>query len=291
MPKDNVRPATLLREDRQHGSAWLSYRALEILRDRAAAGAAWADLWALAMELRTARPDMPAIMHRVNRALAAAREPATAEALRQAAGEILGQAQAADEAAARRAASFVAGRRVFSLSRSGTVLAALRLADPAPTMVVLAESRPGGEGRAVAEELARQGQPVTLVADAAVAEVFARELVEVMLVGADAVLRSGHVVNKIGTRAAATFARQYHVPVYAACATDKIRLDEAAPEDAIEPTALYDGDAPLDVFTPLFDVTPARLLTGLITEDGILAAADVGDVAFELKILASRVER
>ena len=203
----------------------------------------------------------------------------------------LARARKADEAAARRAASFVAGRRVFTLSRSGTVLAALRLADPAPEVVVIAESRPGGEGRRVAEELARQGQRVTLVADVAVAEVFARELVDVVLVGADAVLRSGHLVNKIGTCAAATFARQHRVPVYAACASDKIRLDDAPPEETIDPAALYDGDAPLDLFTPLFDVTPARLLSGLITEDEILAAADVADVAFELKILAERVER
>ena len=278
--------------DRSHGSAWLSFRVLEVLRDRAAEEglgddvAAWSRLCALADGLRTARPPMAALANRVNRAMYRAREEASAEAVGRAAQATLRDAIDAEGAVARRAAAFVSGRRVFTLSRSGTVLAALRLADPPPGRLVIAASEPGGEGRALAETLAKQGVPVTLVADAAVAQVFEQEQADVVLVGADAVLRSGHVVNKVGTLTAASWARHHHVPCYAAAATDKIRTDDAAPLGEADPAALYDGDAPLDRFYPLFEVTPARYFSGLITEEGILAAADVQDVAFELKTMA-----
>lgn len=281
-----------IRTDRRHGSAWLSFRALEVLRDRAAEerlgedAASWTRLCALADALRTARPPMAAIANRVNRAMYRAREAASAEAVERAAQAALRDAIDAEEAVARRAAGFVSGRRVFTLSRSGTVLSALRRADPPPARIVIAASEPGGEGRTVAEALAKQGVPVTLVADAAVAQIFEQEQADVVLVGADAVLRSGHVVNKVGTLTAASWARHHHVPCYAAAATDKIRTDDAAPLEDAAPATLYDGDAPLAPFNPLFEVTPARYFSGLITEDGILAATDVQDVAFELKTMA-----
>ena len=304
---DRVRPTVAsVRDDRAHGSAYLSARALDVLRDRAgelavagdlADDAAWAELATLAGDLLDARPGMAALTTRVNRAMAAAedRTPEAVEASAQAAVE---RALDADEAAAAVAAERLAGT-VLTLSRSGTVLAALRRA--ALDGVVVAESRPGGEGVAVAEDLAAAGLDVTLVPDAAVAHHLASADVDAVLVGADAVLPDGCVLNKVGTRAAALAAAREGVPVHAVAARDKVVAtgdggdsaagdvgDSAAGVDlgAVDPADVYDGDADVRVETPLFDVTPADLVDAVLTEEGALSADAVARVAEEHRGLA-----
>ena len=280
-----------IQADRASGSAALSYRALEVLRDRAAwmidqeedPQTDWNTLCALARRLLDARPAMAALRNRVNRVMYDAGIEPSAQAVEREAMTGIERAITADELAAQRAAGYVAGRRVFTLSRSGTVLDALRQADPAPSRIVVGASEPGGEGVAVAEELARAGSNVLLVPDTALPQVFESGLVDLALVGADTVLASGRVVNKVGTHLAALAAKQHRIPFYVATASDKVstaatpRLEDADPGD------LYAGPAPLEVFNPLFDVTPGKLLSGLITEHGVLAPVDMQDLAFELK--------
>ncbi len=282
-----------IQTDRMHGSATLSYRALEVLRDRAGwmihqkedTETDWTILSALARRLLDARPSMAALRNRVNRVMHTCCDEPLAEAIEREAQAGIERALTADERTARRAAGYVAGRRVFTLSRSGTVLDALRQADPPPTMIVIAESRPGGEGADVADELAREGRTVMLVPDAALPQVFERELVDVALVGADTVLPSGGVVNKVGTHLAALVAKPHRIPFYVASASDKVstknepHLEEGNPDD------LYAGPAPVEVFCPLFEVIPAKLLSGIITEYGLLAPVEMQDLAFELKAL------
>ena len=96
-----------------------------------------------------------------------------------------------------------------------------------PEVVFVAESRPGGEGVAVAESLADE-VPVTLCPDAAVAHLLGRGAVDRVLVGADTVLADGSVVNKVGTRAAALAAARERVPVHAVAARDKVSPAETA---------------------------------------------------------------
>jgi len=283
-----------LRADRTHGSATLSYRALDVLRDRAGWLAQqeggtqtdWEQLAALAHRLLDARPAMAALRNRVNRVMHACRDEPLAEAVEREAQAGLVRAFAVDEGTAEHAAGYVAGRRVFTLSRSGTVLDALRRADPAPAQIVVAASEPGGEGIGVAEALARDGFNVLLVPDAALLSVFEQGRVNVVLVGADTVLPSGSVVNKVGTHLAALAARQHRIPFYAAAACDKVGIKQQPLLEAGEPGALYGGDAPLEVFLPLFEVTPGKLLSGIITEDGVLAPVEMQDVAFERKALS-----
>ena len=168
-----------------------------------------------------------------------------------------------------------------------------------PERVLVAESRPGGEGVGVAEELAEDGADVTLVTDAAVAYHLASGEVDAVLVGADTVLADGRVVNKVGTRGAALAAARADIPLYAVAARNKVAplyavaarnkvAPDAEPDLAdADPNALYDGDAPLSVAAPLFDVTPADLVDGVITEDGVLDPADVAAVADEHQVLSS----
>jgi ribose 1,5-bisphosphate isomerase len=289
---DRVRPTVgTVRADRDHGSAYCSLRALDVLRDRAGELAAgddgpsedpWTELAALARDLLAARPDMAALHTRVDRAMAGAhaRTPAAVEASAQAA---IGDALDADDGAAAVAADRVDGT-VLTLSRSGTVLAALRRADP--DAVVVATSTPGGEGVDVAETLAGAGHDVTLVADAAVAHRLAAGDVDAVVVGADAVLPDGGVVNKVGTRGTALAATREGVPVYAVAARDKVRPEADPDLGAADPTAVYDGAADLRVETPLFDVTPPALVDAVLTEDGGLSTDDVAAVADDHRALA-----
>ena len=261
--------------DDTHGSAWISVRALEVLRDRAAVAEAADAVVAVARELRDARPSMAAVANRVNRVLAEAdRTPA---AIRERAETAAEAALDADDTAAARAAERC-GDSVATLSRSGTVLAALRAAEPS---VLIGESRPAREGVDVAAALADAGLDVTLTTDAALSSELADRDPDTVLVGADAVLADGSVVNKVGTRGLAIAAAREDVPVYAVAAADKVRPDERFEGETGADADLYDGPAPVTVANPIFDRTPADLVTGVITERGVLDAAGVEEVAAE----------
>jgi translation initiation factor 2B subunit (eIF-2B alpha/beta/delta family) len=275
--------------DTDHGSAWLSVRALEVLRDRAgmlattdADGDGWDDLAALAEDLRTARPSMTVIENRINRAMADASDDRTPAAVERTATETIERAFGADAAAAREAADLL-DETVLTLSRSGTVRDALGRAEVEE--IVVAESRPAREGVGVAEELAEDCS-VTLAVDAAAAHVLAERSVDCVLVGADTVLPDGSVLNKVGTRGVAIAAAHEDIPVYAVAASDKISTDADARFERGTPEAIYDGDADLYVLNPTFDRTPAEFVA-IITEDGPLSAAAVGEHAERMAALAS----
>ncbi|WP_435196123.1 NUDIX domain-containing protein [Natronomonas sp. EA1] len=258
-----------VQEDTDHGSTYLSVRALECLRDRAAV--APETVPALARDLLQARPSMRVIENRVNRVM---QEGGTEKAARNG----IERSLAADSKAAHNAAAMLP-ERVLTLSRSGTVLAALRAAEP---HVFVAESRPAREGVTVAEELA-ESMPVTLHTDAAIAHVLATEGVDAVLVGADAVLADGSVVNKTGTRGAALAATHEGIPVYVVCARDKIAADETAHLESGPDEEIHDS---LDVLNPTFDVTPPEAISAVVTEDGALSETDVRAAAREHAALA-----
>jgi ribose 1,5-bisphosphate isomerase len=272
--------------DGDHGAAYVSHRALEVLRDRAAVlrteavdgDDAWAEVADLAGRLRNVRPTMAVLANRVNRVMATAERDAGG--LEQTAMDELNRAVRADREAADRAAALVDDRSVLTLSTSGTVRRALAAADTIEVFV--AESRPAREGVGLAESLL-EDNPVTLHSDAAIGHVLATESVDCVLVGADAVLPDGRVVNKTGTRLAAVAAAHEGIPVFVACATDKVRTDDALRLESGPRSALYDGDAGLAVANPTFDVTPPHLVDAVVTERGELDATDMADVAAELE--------
>jgi len=290
-----VAPSLLsIADDTTHGSAYLSIRALEVLRDRAGMLAASdastiedarARLAGTVHRLLEARPSMAALanrLHRVMNAGEADRSPATIEPQ---AHEAIHAAHRADAEAAERAASEMAGAHVLTLSRSGTVLAALRTADPSPKITV-ATSAPGGEGVGVAEQLTDAGREVTLIPDAAIARRLNDAAIDAVLVGADTVLPSGAVANKVGTYGAALAARRAEVPVYVASAIDKISVEEHTADESTPARAVYNGPTDLEVWSPRFDTTPADLLTGgLLTDQGLLNPDDVAAAAEELAAL------
>lgn len=282
---DRVRPRLAdVAADTTHGSSSLSLRALAVLRDEAARLAAGRDgalsdrsaLLTLARDLRSARPSMVVIATRIDRVMSDAAAPAAVAA---AARAEIDRVLAAQDACAAAAGEAVAGRAVATLSRSGTVREAVRAGDPERLLV--AASRPGGEGVSVAADLAGEGWAVTLTTDAAFAHQLSAWGADALLVGADGILPDGRVVNKVGTRAGAVAASHEGCAVVVAATTDKVHPAGTASVDLGERdrAELSDGEVALDVANPTFDVTPPELVDRIVTEEGPMAPADVEAVA------------
>ena len=145
--------------------------------------------------------------------------------------------------------------------------------------VIATETRPVQQGsRLTAFELKHDGIDVSLIPDTAVGYSMANGLVNKIVVGADRILRTGHVYNKIGTYQVATMAKQHNIPFYVAAPLSTFDM-KSNPEDVIieqrkasEVTGIGDKKtAPdgIDVINPAFDMTPPELITGIITEKGV----------------------
>jgi translation initiation factor 2B subunit (eIF-2B alpha/beta/delta family) len=269
-----------VRADEDHGSAYVSLRALEVLRDAAALAVDrekgdWEHLEKTAHGLLKARPAMAAVRNRVNRVLSVASADGTPRSVEAAATDAIAAALAADRETATTAREYVADETVLTLSRSGTVREALSVGEPAA--VTVAESRPGGEGVDVAENLAAAGHRVTLTTDANLPGAVADATV--CLLGADTVLPDGSVVNKVGSRAAALGASDAGVPCYAVAASDKISPDGRVRVEGQSTAPLYEGDASVAVDNPVFERVPARLLDGVVTEAGLLDADQIASLS------------
>jgi len=164
----------------------------------------------------------------------------------------------------------------------GTALGVIRATNESGKniKVIATETRPIQQGsRLTAFELKHDGIDVSLIPDTAVGYTMANGLVNGVVVGADRILQTGHVFNKIGTYQVATMAKQHNIPFYVAVPLSTFDL-ESRPEDVIieqrkpsEVTGIGDKKtAPdgIDVINPAFDMTPPELISGIITENGIV---------------------
>jgi methylthioribose-1-phosphate isomerase len=174
----------------------------------------------------------------------------------------------------------------------GTALGVIRsaVAGGKSIHVIAGETRPFLQGaRLTAWELKQDGIAVTLVADSAAGWLMSRSEIDAVIVGADRVAANGDVANKIGTYGIAVLAQRHRIPFYVACPLSTIDLDiqdgSEIPieERAGEEVTGFDGVrwAPqgIGVRNPVFDVTPAALVSALITERGVLIAPDRPGIA------------
>jgi len=163
----------------------------------------------------------------------------------------------------------------------GTALGVIRATKESgkKVKVIATETRPIQQGsRLTAFELKHDGIDVSLIPDTAVGYTMANGLVDGVIVGADRILQTGHVFNKIGTYQVATMAKQHNIPFYVAAPLSTFDL-ESRPDNVIieqrkasEVTGIGDKrTAPdgIDVINPAFDMTPPELISGIITENGI----------------------
>jgi len=156
------------------------------------------------------------------------------------------------------------------------------------------ETRPLLQGaRLTAWELRRAGIDVTLLADSAAASLLAACRVDAVVVGADRVAANGDVANKVGTYPLAVLARRHGVPFYVAaprstidsrCPTgSEIPIEQRDPREVTSGFGATTAPGGISVYSPAFDVTPAELVTALITEVGIVRPADARGIAAILR--------
>jgi methylthioribose-1-phosphate isomerase len=160
--------------------------------------------------------------------------------------------------------------------------------------VLVDETRPYLQGaRLTTWELAQAGVPHALIADVAAGHLIARGEVDVILVGADRIAANGDAANKIGTYALAVLAARHGVPFYVCAPLTSVDLSTASGADidieerAAEEITSIQGHAIAPYGTearnPAFDVTPAELITAIVTEEGVLRPPFEGSLlaAFE----------
>jgi methylthioribose-1-phosphate isomerase len=204
---------------------------------------------------------------------------------------ILAEDLAANHAMGEHGAALVpAGARILTHCNAGalatagygTALGVVRAAHAAGkvALVWVDETRPVMQGsRLTAWECVREGIPHRLIADVAAGSLMGRGQVDLVVTGADRIAANGDTANKIGTYSVAVLARHHQVPFYV-----------AAPFSTIDPSIASGADIPIEerdaaevrrigaertapeaspVFNPAFDVTPAALITAIVTERGV----------------------
>ncbi len=143
------------------------------------------------------------------------------------------------------------------------------------------ETRPVCQGsRLTAWELSRAGVPVTLICDDMAASVMAQGRVDAVIVGADRIAANGDVANKIGTLGVAILADHFDIPFYVAAPTSTfdghtltgadIVIEQRSADEVLSPP--LEG---VEVLNPAFDVTPAALVSAIITERGVFSPSDI----------------
>ncbi len=146
------------------------------------------------------------------------------------------------------------------------------------------ETRPLLQGaRLTAWELRGLGVPMTLVVDGAAGSLMARGLVQAVVVGADRIAANGDVANKVGTYSLAVLARQHRIPFVVAAPSStvdaatpsgaEIRIEERDAAEVTVPFGMALAPPGTAAANPAFDVTPARLVSAIVTERGVVRPA------------------
>jgi methylthioribose-1-phosphate isomerase len=146
--------------------------------------------------------------------------------------------------------------------------------------VIATETRPVMQGsRLTAFELKHEGIDVSLIPDTAVGYTMANGLINKIVVGADRIVSTGHVFNKVGTYQIAIIAKQHNIPFYVAAPLSTFDLNSNAEDVVIEQRKSSEvtsignkKTAPdgINVINPAFDMTPPELISGIITEKGVI---------------------
>ena len=166
----------------------------------------------------------------------------------------------------------------------GTALGVIRAAveNGKQISVIADETRPFLQGaRLTAWELQKDNIPVTLICDNMAGYMMSKGEIDCVIVGADRIAANGDVANKIGTYTVAVLAKEHNIPFYVAAPistidlklTDgsQIPIEERDPREITHYKDIQLAPAGIKVFNPAFDITPSRLVTAIITENGVVS--------------------
>ncbi len=278
---------TAIKDDREHGSRWLVRAAIVLLRDLASEDTFAEDervqrVREAGRELAQARPVMAALAGAVGRILSSS---ASAAALTGAAEQLLNEYDRAIEQISAFARPYLRGT-VMTHSLSGTTQEVLRACQPELERIIVLEGRPLYEGRTLARALSGQGSALTLITDAQ-ADIFL-PMCRALVVGADSILADGSILNKAGTALLARAARDHGVPFYVLSETLKITPrtwtgDLALLEEHPASEVWEQPEPGIAVRNFYFDLTPAELVTAIITEQGPLDLEQIRQRAVQVK--------
>ena len=249
-----------------------------------------------AERIRATRPTAVNLPNALDRMVACARAavgdaPAVHDALREEADALLEEDRAMCRRIGEHGLSLIAdGASVLTHCNAGalatagigTALAPIYLAHEhgRRVQVFVDETRPLFQGsRLTAWELSRAGIPVTVIVDGAAAGLMRAGMVDVCIVGADRIAANGDVANKVGTYAAALSAQHHGVPFYVAAPTstldlslsngDLIPIERRASEELARLGSAHLTPAGVTIDNPAFDVTPAEMVTAIVTDVGV----------------------
>jgi ribose 1,5-bisphosphate isomerase len=273
----------MIRNDREHGSRWLVRETISILYDIATRPTSSDEeslkqLQYAGTELANARPAMAALAGAVRRILNATGD---LEGKAHEAAKLRREYDSAIERITDYARPLVRGT-IMTHSFSGTVLEVLTNCLSQIEQIIVLEGRPRYEGREVARALSTRIASITLITDAQ-ADIFLPQC-HVVIVGADSILANGDILNKAGTALLAWAARGHRIPFYVLCETLKIspqswtgnlaQLEEKEPTEVLEQQI-----SGVNVRNFYFDRTLSRLVTGVLTEQGMMGKKDITRIA------------
>jgi len=284
-----------IRNDRTHGASQLARQAAGVLKTAAEHSQVDSveqflqEQKAVGERLMSARPAMAPVFNIVNGLLNTIAGKATEmelDSIRRftmsRADEVIEGSLEAIAQIARYGSKLIAdGDRIMTHSYSSTVVAVLKEAftKHRDIEVIITRSGPGRTGERIAQQLELYGIPVTFIDDAAMG--FYVSTVNKVMVGADGVCADGKIVNGIGTYQLALVAERASIPFYVLCETLKfdprlrsngVDLEEKGPLEVVEAGRLPPG---VKVKNPYFDITPLELITGIVTENGLLRSEEV----------------
>jgi eIF-2B alpha/beta/delta-like uncharacterized protein len=284
-----------IRNDRVHGASQLARQAVMVLRkaaERSQAGSVSQFLREqkeIGERLMSARPAMAPVSNIVSRVLKAISEKSVGMELASIRQLIVTEAdeavsdslQAINHIAQYGSELINDSDRIMTHSYSSTVIEVLKVAHSKhkDIEVIATRSGPGLTGERIAQELGHHGILVTFIDDAAMGLYIS--MVDRVMVGADRIYTDGRVVNGIGTYQLAVVAARADVPFYVLCETLKfdprlrsgeVDLEEKEAAEVIEPGRL---PPEVKVKNPYFDITPLELVSGIVTETGVLTKGEV----------------
>lgn len=284
-----------IRNDKVHGASQLARQAVQVLKATAEHSQAenvaqfLAEQSLVGKELISVRPVMAPVHNIVSRLLKAISEKSAEmelAAIRQLtiikADEAINESLQAINRIARYGSELITDSdRIMTHSYSSTVMEALKAAysQHKNIEVIATRSGPGRTGERIAWELGQHRVAVTFIDDAA-AGLYISTVNKVM-VGADRICADGKLINGIGTYQLALAAERADIPFYVLCETlkfdprlrsNEVDLEEKETSEVIEPGIL---PAEVRVRNPYFDITPLKLVTGIVTEDGLLKPEEV----------------
>lgn len=284
-----------IRNDKTHGASQLARQAAEVLK--ITAERSWADsveqFWLeqreVGQELMLSRPAMAPVSNIIARLLKTISKksaemdlPSIRRFVVSRADEVIGESLQAIAQIAQYGSELIAGGdKIMTHSYSSTVMAVLQEAFTRDRniKVITTRSGPGRTGERIAQELGHYGVPVTFIDDTAIGLYIST--VNKAVVGADRICADGKLINGIGTYQLALAAKMRGIPFYVLCETlkfdprlkgDEVDLEEKDTSEVVEP-----GRLPLEVSVknPYFDVIPLELVTGIVTENGLLTPEEV----------------